>query len=147
MARRAAGDAMGMDQAMIVAGIGCKRGAAAREIEAAIRAVLERAGIAPQALDSVATIATKRDEAGIGAAAAKLGAAVVLVSEAELRSAGERAQTRSARVQALKGVPSVAEAAALAAAGPSARLIVPRLVVGAAACALAASDAASGAAP
>ena len=42
----------------------------------------------------------------------------------------------------LIGVPSVAEAAALAAAGPSARLVSPRLVIGAATCALAASEAA-----
>jgi cobalt-precorrin 5A hydrolase len=39
------------------------------------------------------------------------------------------------------GVPTVAEAAALAAAGPAARLLGPRLVVGAATCALAASGA------
>jgi cobalt-precorrin 5A hydrolase len=37
-------------------------------------------------------------------------------------------------------VPSVAEAAALAAAGPAARLIGPRLVIGSATCALAASE-------
>jgi cobalt-precorrin 5A hydrolase len=42
---------------------------------------------------------------------------------------------------ALMDLPSLAETAALAAAGPSARLIVSRLTVGAATCALAASDA------
>jgi len=35
------------------------------------------------------------------------------------------------------GVPSLAEAAALAAAGPTARLIAPRVAVGPATCALA----------
>jgi len=44
-------------------------------------------------------------------------------------------------VIALAGVPSVAEAAALAAAGPDARLIVPRIAVGPATCALAETEA------
>jgi len=132
---------------MIVAGIGCKRGAGAPDIEAAIRAALARAGIALEALDVIATIEPKHDEAGIEAAAAKLGVAVVVVANAALKIAGERTATRSARVLALTGVPSVAEAAALAAAGPSARLLGPRLAIGAATCALAASAAASGAAP
>ena len=129
---------------MIVAGIGCKRGAAAPDIEAAIHAALTRAGIAASALDVIATITAKQDEAGIEAAAAKLGVAVVVVSDAELEAAGDRTATRSERVLALMGVPSVAEAAALAAAGPSARLISPRLVIGSATCALAASEPAPG---
>jgi len=131
---------------MIVAGIGCRRGAPAPDIEAAIRAALERAGIASAALDVIATTAAKQREAGIAAAAAKLGVTVVLVSQAELQAAGNRTATRSERVLALTGVPSVAEAAALAAAGPSAQLISPRLVIGAVTCALAVSGAAPGAA-
>ena len=126
---------------MIVAGVGCRRGATAPDVEAAIRAALARAGIASDDLDAIATIAAKQDEAGIEATAAKLGVAIVLVSDAELKAASERTQTRSERMLALMGVPSVAEAAALAAAGPSARLISSRLVVGAATCALAASEA------
>jgi cobalt-precorrin 5A hydrolase len=42
-------------------------------------------------------------------------------------------------VLAVAGVPSVSEAAALAAAGPGARLIAPRVAVGPATCALAAT--------
>jgi cobalt-precorrin 5A hydrolase len=133
---------MGLDQAMIVAGVGCRRGAPAPDIEAAIRTALERAGVAAHALDCIATIAAKNGEAGIIAAAAKLGVAVVVVPEAELKAASDRTETRSERVLALTGVTSVAEAAALAAAGPTARLIGPRLVMGAATCALAASGAA-----
>ena len=127
---------------MIVAGVGCRRNTSAPDIEAAVRAALARSGLAADALDAIATTASKHDEAGIETAAARLGVAVVLVSEAELEAAGERTQTRSERVLALTGVPSVAEAAALAAAGPSARLISPRLVIGSATCALAASEAA-----
>jgi cobalt-precorrin 5A hydrolase len=63
----------------------------------------------------------------------------VLVADNELKAAGARTETRSERVLALSGVPSLAEAAALAAAGPSSSLIVSRLVLGAATCALASS--------
>jgi len=124
---------------MIVAGVGCRRGTGAPDVEAAIRAALARAGVASDDLDAIATIAAKRGEAGIEIVAAKLGVAVMFVSEADLKAAAPRTETRSERVLALTGVPSVAEAAALAAAGPSAHLISPRLVIGAATCALAAS--------
>ena len=132
---------------MIVAGIGCRRGAPAPDIEAAVHAALAHAGVRLEALDAVATMAAKQNEAGIKATAKKLGVVVVPVSDPELKAAGARTQTRSERVLALMGVPSVAEAAALAAAGPTARLIAPRLAVGSATCALAASEAAQGAAP
>jgi cobalt-precorrin 5A hydrolase len=122
---------------MIVAGVGCKRGASAPDIEAAIRAALMRANIAADALDVIATIAAKKSEPGIRAAAETFGVSVVAVSDSELQAASSRTATRSERVLALTGVPSVAEAAALAAAGPLAKLIGPRLAIGAATCALA----------
>jgi len=130
---------MGVGQIMMVAGIGCRRGAPAADVEAAIRAALARANVSENALDAVATMAGKTSEAAIAVAAAKFGVAVVMVPEAELTAANERTVTRSERVLALTGVHSVAEAAALAAAGPDARLVSPRVVVGAAACALAAA--------
>jgi cobalt-precorrin 5A hydrolase len=130
---------MGLDQAMIVAGIGCRKGASAADIRAVIAHALARAGLASEALDLVAAPESKADEQGVGAAAAALGVPLVLVSRADLQAAGARTQTRSERVLALMGVPSVAEAAALAASGPASRLIVPRMSVGIATCALAAS--------
>jgi cobalt-precorrin 5A hydrolase len=133
---------MEMDQAMIVAGIGCRRGAAAVDIEAAIRAALARAGIRAADLNAIATSAAKETEAGIATAASTFGVGIMPIGEAALKAAGARVATRSDRVLALTGVPSLAEAAALAAAGPSSRLIAYRLVVGAATCALASSGAA-----
>lgn len=124
---------------MIVAGVGCRRDAPTADIEAAIDAALSRAGIAPDALGLIATAAAKRGENGINAAAAKLGVSVMLVKQADLEAAGHRTVTRSSRVVALMGVPSVAEAAALAGGGPQARLLGPRIAVGAATCALAAT--------
>ena len=99
---------------MIVAGIGCRKGTSAGDIGAVIGAALARAGFATKALD--------------------------LIAEADLAAAGARAETRSERVLALMGIPSVAEAAALAGGGLSARLILPRIAVGSATCALAVSE-------
>lgn len=125
---------------MIAAGIGCRRGTPAPAIIAAIEAALADAGIARGALAIVATMAAKHDEPGIAAAAATLGARLMLVPPDALARAGERTLTHSPRVAALTGVASVAEAAALAAAGPAARLIGPRLALGPATCALARMD-------
>jgi cobalt-precorrin 5A hydrolase len=122
---------------MIVAGIGCRRGTPAAAIAAVIDAALARAGVAKDALDIIAAPAAKGDEPGIAATASALGVALVLVPRSELETAGERAVTRSQRVIALVGVPSVAEAAALAAAGVTARLLVSRIAIGPATCALA----------
>jgi cobalt-precorrin 5A hydrolase len=122
---------------MIVAGVGCRRGAAAAQIEAAITAALAHVGLARAAVGLIATSAAKGGEPGIAAAACSIGVPLVLVAQGDLAAAGARAATRSARVLALAGVPSVAEAAALAAGGPAARLIAPRVAVGPATCALA----------
>ena len=124
---------------MIAAGIGCKRGAPASDIEAAIRTALARAQIGADALDAIATTQAKSSEPGIRAAAVKFGAAFIVVPELELAAANGRVETHSERVAAVAGVSSVAEAAALAAAGAASKLIVPRLIVGTATCALAAS--------
>ncbi|HEX2354124.1 MAG TPA: cobalamin biosynthesis protein [Xanthobacteraceae bacterium] len=126
---------MGVGKAMIVAGIGCRKGASAAAISAVIADALARAGL--DTLDLVAAPESKGGEHGVAAAVAALGVPLVLVAKADLEAAGARTQTRSERVLALIGVPSVAEAAALAAGGPAARLILPRITVGVATCALA----------
>jgi cobalt-precorrin 5A hydrolase len=130
---------MDMGEAVIVAGIGCRKGAGAGAIEAAIAAALAHCGLAAQALSLVATSSAKRDEEGIAAAASALGVPLVVVPQIALEAAGGRTMTRSERVLLRTGVPSLAEAAALAAAGPAARLIAPRVAVGPATCALAES--------
>lgn len=122
---------------MIVAGIGCRRGATAEEIDAALDAALERAALEADTLSQVATSDGKGNEPGIIQAAARRGLKLVLVRPADLEAAGPRTQSSSPRVKELMGVPSVAEAAALAACGPESRLIVPRLIVGPVTCAIA----------
>ncbi len=128
---------------MIVAGVGCRAGASAAEVEAAVAAALAGAGLKAGALGLIATSYAKATEPGIAAAASQRGVKFVAVPRAEFEAAGSRAVTRSDRVLALTGVPSVSEAAALAAGGPGARLIGPRVVVGPATCALAIGEDAS----
>jgi cobalt-precorrin 5A hydrolase len=132
---------MDVDQAMIVAGVGCRKGVRAADIEAAIMAAFDRAGVTKSQLRLIATSVAKGGEPGIAAAASAIGVPLVLIPQGDLAAAGIRATTRSERVMALAGVPSVAEAAALAAGGPDARLIVPRIAVGPATCALAKTEA------
>jgi cobalt-precorrin 5A hydrolase len=129
-----------MDQAMIVAGVGCRRGVQPGEVKAVILAALEQAGIAVSALGAIATIDAKRREKGIEVAASVMRVPLVLLPLADLVAVRTRAVTRSPRVEALIGVPSVAETAALAAAGPSSRLVVPRIAAGPATCAIAETE-------
>jgi cobalt-precorrin 5A hydrolase len=131
---------MAVGETMMVAGIGCRRGTSADAIETVIAAALARAGLASRMLDVIAAPAAKADEPGIAAAALKLGVRLVLVPQPDLETASGRVETRSQRVMSLMGVPCVAEAAALAAGGPAARLLVPRIVIGPATCALALAE-------
>jgi cobalt-precorrin 5A hydrolase len=133
---------MGLDQAMIVAGVGCRAGASAAEVEAAITIALAGAGLKPEVLGMIATSAAKAAEPGIVDAASQRGVKFVVVPQAEFEAAGLRVVTRSERVLALTGVPSVSEAAALAAGGLDARLIAPRVAVGPATCALVSTESA-----
>jgi cobalt-precorrin 5A hydrolase len=109
---------------------------------AAIEAALARNGLAKETVGVVATSAAKAAEPGIAGAAAALGVPLVLVAQADLEAAAPRTASSSDRVLAVTGVPSVAEAAALAAGGAAARLVAPRVAVGNATCALADTGAA-----
>ncbi|WP_035655023.1 cobalamin biosynthesis protein [Bradyrhizobium sp. STM 3809] len=122
---------------MIALGIGCRRDASLDAIERVIAQALSVAKLAASDIAVVATARDKMHEPGLIAAAKRLGRPLLGVTQDELASVADRAFTRSDLVQRLKGVPSVAETAALAAAGRNARLVVPRLAQGAATCAVA----------
>jgi cobalt-precorrin 5A hydrolase len=130
---------MAGEKAMMVAGLGCRRGAAAEEIEAALNAALA-AYAEGEAVGLVATESSKEREPGIVETARRLSVQLVSFSPAELEAVADRVITRSERVRAAKGVPSIAEAAALAAAGRHARLLGPRIANATATCALAIGD-------
>lgn len=115
---------------MKVAGFGFRDGAPLVALRAAL-GLVEQAGGPATAL---ATATSKAGAAALNDLAIERGLVVLAVPVA-----GVSTPTRSSRVQALFGTGSVAEAAALAAAGPDARLIVGRVTSpdGMATCAMA----------
>jgi cobalt-precorrin 5A hydrolase len=129
---------MDVGEAMNVAGIGCRKGAPDDMIEAAIKAALTDAGI--EHVDAIAVARVKENESAIARVAARLGLPLLIIETEALACAADRTLTRSARVEALFGIPSMAEAAALASIGPSARLLRPRTAVGHATCAIATDE-------
>jgi cobalt-precorrin 5A hydrolase len=128
---------MASDKTMIVAGIGCKRGTSSDEIVSLISAVLATHDIAREKLDAIATETLKADEAGIAGAAQQLSVCLVRCPLPDLNGMADKVITHSARVQAIKGVPSIAEASALVAAGHNARLLGARVAAANATCAIA----------
>ncbi|WP_212524210.1 cobalamin biosynthesis protein [Actibacterium sp. MT2.3-13A] len=103
---------------MRVAGIGFRKHAPVE----ALREALRLAGPPVQAL---ATAAHKAAAPQIARLAAELGVPLHAVPAAQL--AAQKTLTQSPRQQAQFGTGSLAEAAALAAAGPGARLLAPRM--------------------
>lgn len=125
---------------MIAIGIGCRRGCDGEEIAGLVRRALAALPALPAGEKDEATLAAparKRGEAGIGRAAALLALPVRFVDDDGMAAAQDRTHTRSARVAAAVGVASVAEAAALAVAGPGARLVLTRINTARATCAIA----------
>jgi cobalt-precorrin 5A hydrolase len=129
-----------MGEAVMVAGIGCRAGSSAADVDSAIEAALRRIPTGGKVLARIATPAAKAHEAGIIAAAEARGVPLVLISQDDLEAADAGTMTRSARALAAMNVHSVSEAAALAGAGPTARLLGPRIAVGPVTCALAEAE-------
>ncbi len=123
---------------IVTIGIGCKRGAPSDEVLALVRASLAEAGLSPGAVACIATIDRKKDEAVIETIATQLGVKLRFFSAAELAAETRIAQT-SAHVLDAVDTASVAEAAALLAAGPGAKLILPKRKSAHATCAIAAT--------
>jgi cobalt-precorrin 5A hydrolase len=123
----------------IAIGVGCRAGCSATAIEALVRQALSRAPEAERL--GLFTIRDKAQETGLIEAASRLGLDLVCLTRDVLRAQAPFVQTRSVRSISRFGVPSVAEAAALAGAGADAVLIVPRIASDGATCAIAASRA------
>jgi len=99
---------------MIAAGIGCRRGCAAAEI---VRVVTDALAAAERSLGEVRALYApewKGEERGLFVAAEQLGKELVLLAMPELRAQRGGTITESAIVSERFGLPSVAEAAALA---------------------------------
>jgi cobalt-precorrin 5A hydrolase/precorrin-3B C17-methyltransferase len=110
----------------LVLGMGCERGAAAEEaIELAGR-VLADAGLARQSLAAIASIDLKADEHALHAVAEHFCISAVFFGADRLEAEAPRLQNPSDIVFAEVGCHGVAEGAALAAAGQSGALRVPK---------------------
>jgi cobalt-precorrin 5A hydrolase len=125
---------------MIVAGIGCGSGTSSEDIVSLIFTALSNFGIARENLTAIATESSKAEERGIANAAQSLSIPVLRCPVAELGRVADRVLTRSLRVQEIKGVPSIAEASALVAAGPNARLLGARVAANKVTCAIAVGE-------
>ena len=120
----------------VAVGIGCKRSCSSE----AIVALVERAIAAAACAGKPATLFTheaKKSEVGLASGAKALGLPLVFLDGQVLRQASLRAATNSPRVMAMFGLPSIAEAAALAGAGPVSVLLVARMSDVGASCAIA----------
>ena len=122
---------------MIVAGIGCGRETSCEDIVSLIFVALSNFGIAQESLTAIATETSKADERGIASAARSLSIPILRCQVADLGRVADQVLTRSLRVQELKGVPSIAEASALVAAGSNARLLGARVAANKVTCAIA----------
>lgn len=119
-------------------GIGCRLNCPAQAIAALVAVALARVPGGEMAQKTLFTLEHKRGQACIAEAARLLEMELRYLSVGSLQAAMPRVQTFSSRAQALLGVASVAEAAALAGAGLRAQLIVARLAADGATCAIAA---------
>jgi cobalt-precorrin 5A hydrolase len=121
---------------MIAVGLGCRKDCSS----AAIVAIVRRALADCWDIEGAArlfSLADKSGEPGLRAAAQTLGLDIAFLPHAALAAATPRVLTQSAATQRRFGLASVAEAAALAGAGPDARLFAPRLAANGATCAIA----------
>ncbi|BCJ56376.1 hypothetical protein Asp14428_78510 [Actinoplanes sp. NBRC 14428] len=105
-------------------GVGVRAAVTPGQLGAAVDASLSRAGVPGSAVSAVATLDRR---APVLAPFARARGWPLVPVPPELLAAVVPARP-SPRVAALAGVPSVAEAAALAAAGPGAALILPKQV-------------------
>jgi cobalt-precorrin 5A hydrolase/precorrin-3B C17-methyltransferase len=108
----------------LVVGAGSSSGASADGIRDLLAKALSEAGLDPAAVVLVASVDLKQHEPGIVALASALGVELHTFPAATLAQVD--VPTPSTVVEAAVGTPSVAEAAALHAAGPGAELVVTK---------------------
>ena len=121
---------------LIAIGVGCRKDCAEDAIVRLVRRALAD-NATKEGARKLFSIEDKRDEAGLSAAARALGLDLMFLPREALAAAAPRALTRSVAARRRFGLDSVAEAAALAGAGPNSKLLGPRLAADGATCAIA----------
>lgn len=124
---------------MLACGIGCRRGTPAEDIEAAIGAA-RKVLRCDDAIAVLATEASKTEEPGLREVARRFGIPLIAINARELESVSSSLMTISQAALVHKGMPSVAEAAAIFAAGDNARLLGPRIANPTTTCAFAVGE-------
>ncbi len=125
---------------MIVAGVGSRRAASAEDLEQVVRQALDLFKLPAERLDVLATEQAKASEPAYLQAAQRLSARLVGCALSDLERMSSQVLTPSTRVLETKGVPSIAEASALVAAGRNACLLGARVATDVATCAIAVGD-------
>lgn len=110
----------------VVLGLGARSGVPEAELAVAIDAALRQAGLDAAGIAGLATLDRRAAEAGVQAVAHRHRWPVLAFGTAELT--GVDVPNPSGTVAAAAGIPSVAEAAALLAAGPGAVLVLPKRI-------------------
>lgn len=110
-----------------VLGLGCERGTPSAEILQLARSALEMAGIEAARLAGVASIDSRRGEAGIVAVSTRFSIPAVFFDAQTLERETPRIKNPSDIVFARVGCHGVAESASLAAVGPLAELVLPKI--------------------
>lgn len=125
---------------VIAIGVGCRKKCPSAELKNVVFRALQAwpGDLQMSGQQKLFTIEDKRGEAGLDELASALGLELIFLPREKLSEVMPAVKTRSARAEKLFGVASVAEASALAGAGPNATLIVPRLSENDATCAIAA---------
>ncbi len=111
---------------VLAVGVGAERGAEPEALLDLVHTTLAEAGLAEGAIACITSIDLKADEPAVHALAAALDVPARFLGADRLLEETERLTTRSEIVFRETGCWGVAEGAALAAAGPGARLLVPK---------------------
>ncbi|GAA2876950.1 hypothetical protein Acy02nite_06690 [Actinoplanes cyaneus] len=116
---------------MIAVGVGARPGTGPALLAGAVEAALVAAGVERSRVSVVATLDRRAAEPGMRVLAGSFGWRLAAFSATELAgaAAGHDLAAVSGRVAAAVGTPSVAEAAALLAAGAQASLLLPKRIV------------------
>jgi len=120
---------------MRVAGLGCRAACPAEEIVALVTRAMTEAG---GKVELLAAPASRAALPNVVTAAIRLGLPIIAVERDALAAEQARCVTHSPAVARATGLGSIAEAAALSAAGPQSRLLLARIATRSATCAIAA---------
>jgi cobalt-precorrin 5A hydrolase len=105
-----------LDKTILVVGIGCRRGCPLSELVDLLDSALDAAAMQRRQISALATSIHKHNEPAPKALAAQLGCELILLNDAALHSVGSRLSQVSPAAEQAFGLPSVAEASALAGA-------------------------------